>query len=116
MLSNNRRRRIGRPTLAMIAAGAAGLTAAGIACAGPASAGQGQDDQYFAIIQQIYPSENLDRADVLANAHIVCENLANGATSGEEAAGFVKANPGDTLAQAQAETNAAIAMYCPQYR
>jgi hypothetical protein len=100
----------------MIAAGAAGLTAAGIVCAGPASAGQGQDDQYISIIQQIYPGDTLDRADVLANAHIVCENLASGFTPGEEAAGFVKANPDDTLAQAQAETNAAIAVYCPQYR
>jgi len=116
MFSHDRRAKFGRPGLSVIAAGAAGLAAAGIICAGPANAAPSQDDQYLAIIQQIYPGKSLDRSDVVANAHIVCDNLSSGATTGEEVAGYVKANPDDTPAQAQAETNAAIAMYCPQYR
>jgi len=116
MFSHDRRRGFGRQGISVIAAGAAGLAAAGIICAGPANAGPAQDDQYLAIVQQIYPGKSLDRSEVVANAHIVCDNLSNGSTAGEEMAGFVKANPDDTPAQAQAETDAAIAMYCPQYR
>jgi len=106
-----------RPTMALLAAGAAGLVAAGICSAGPAGADTvTQDDAFFATVQAIYPGQNLDRAEVINNAHVTCNNLANGSTVSAEVADLMKANPSDTLAQAQAETAAAIAVFCPQYR
>jgi hypothetical protein len=86
-----------------------------IVSAGPADAGQPQDDQYVTAVQNIYPGMSLDRPSVIANGHVICDNLANGYTFDEQVRGLMKANPEDTLAQAQAEANAAVSIYCPQY-
>lgn len=102
--------------LAAIAAGAAGLAAAGLVAAGPAGADQVQDDQYVAAVQHIFPGESLDRANVISNAHVTCSNLGKGSTFQAEVADLMKFNPAMTQAQAQAQTNAAISLYCPQYR
>jgi hypothetical protein len=104
-----------RPKLAMmIAAGTAGLVAAGIVGAGPANADQVQDDQFVATVQQMFPGQYLNRGVMLSNAHKTCDNLAGGSTVDAEVAAFMKGNPENTLAQAQAVTHAAVSAYCPQ--
>lgn len=118
MFSHDRPRSCGRPTMAIIAAGATGLVVAGIACAAPAYADP--DTQYINTLasDSIAPI-NGNTAGMVSNAHAICHNLAAGESySGVSADLYqVESQPPGPLTRQQTdfEMSTAVRTYCPQY-